>query len=334
MTVATRRRKTHESLSEEAVKHSGVEPASSPRALSRAKWNAAFAVLAIIGLLIASYPAISQWFSDHRKANIVTGYAEDVQRAGSRELLEVREAARGYNAAMPEVLLSDPYSKSDAREGVGGAWELYRQQLRVDGSEMMARVTVPAVGIDVPVFHGTDDATLQKGAGHLFGSSLPVGGPSTHSVITAHTALTESKMFDTLGRVVEGDHFTISVAGETLVYRADQITTVLPHEIGNLITEPGRDLVTLVTCTPYAVNTHRLLVRGERVSDTSEIRIETIVSDDGSPGFPWWTTWTVGGSAMIAGFAIWASRSRSLERPSSNEASGSPEDGKHKRDRP
>lgn len=290
-----------------------VDPVPGRDALARGrlKVHLVIAVLTIGGLLIGSYPAIAQWFSNLDRAGAVTGYVESVERAGSDRLAEIREAAHAYNAAMPEVLLSDPYSKADARASNTGAWEHYREQLLVEGSETMARVSVPAGGIDLPVYHGTDDATLSKGAGHLFGSSLPVGGAGTHSVITAHTALAESKMFDGLAEVELGDTFTITVAGEEIAYRVEDISIVLPEEIEGLATQTGRDLVTLVTCTPYAVNTHRLLVRGERLDVEEAQRSEKVTAGISSAGFPWWALWVGGGAVLISGFAVWASRPKS-----------------------
>lgn len=279
-----------------------------PRRQAPKKKTAAplFALIAMVGILLASYPSIAQWTTAWQRSGVVTGHAATVQRASESERSALLSAAEQYNDAMPGVLVTDPYSLSDATDGKGGAWENYLKQLSLDGSGVMATVRIPSINVNLPVRHGTDDRVLAGGAGHLFGSSLPVGGERSHSVITAHTALARAHLFDDLDKVDIGEVFHLDVAGETLTYEVESVEVVLPHEIEALQLEAGRDLVTLVTCTPKTVNTHRLLVRGERIfPDAASIEGAGDNVDSTRPGFPWWMLW-VGGSAV--GLSIYAFR--------------------------
>lgn len=261
--------------------------------------NALFAIIAFLGILLASYPAISQWVTAHQRADSITGYSESLERVQPEVRRDVLHAARQYNQQMPGVLVTDPYSLQDARDGKSGAWETYLEALRIPDTNVMATVRIPSINVNLPIRHGTSDAVLADGAGHLFGSSLPVGGERTHSVITAHTAFSRTKLFDDLDKVERGDLFHIDVAGDQLTYRVESIDVVLPHEIDSLQLETGRDLVTLVTCAPPTVNTHRLLVRGERVHSNVQPSVEgqLVHMDDTEAGFPWWMLW-VGAAAI------------------------------------
>lgn len=260
--------------------------------------NVLIALIVFAGVLVASYPSIAQWVTAMQRADMVTGYSESLERVGPEVLEDVLEEARRYNDNMPGVLVSDPYSLDDARTGQDGAWERYLDALNLPDTDIMATVRIPSINVDLPIRHGTDDATLAAGAGHLFGSSLPVGGENTHSVITAHTELASAHLFDDLDKVEVGEVFYLDVAGETLAYQVDSIDTVLPHEVESLQLEPGRDLVTLVTCAPPTVNTHRLLVTGERVDlPEQELAGEQDNRVNTSAGFPWWMLW-VGASGV------------------------------------
>lgn len=154
----------------------------------------------------------------------------------------------------------------------------------------MARLVIPEIDVDLPVLHGTDPAALIQGVGHIFGSSLPVGGESTHAVLTAHSGYVNATLFDELHRLDVGSEMTVHVLGETLVYRVEEILEVLPDQSDSLQVSEGRDLLTLITCTPVGVNTHRLLVRGERVENSEVVERAAAVAaaPPVSPGFPWW----------------------------------------------
>ena len=283
--------------------------------------NLVFALIAFLGVLMASYPAISQWFSAYQHAGQVTGYTESLERVGPEVLTEVLTEAEQYNQNMPGVLVSDPYSLDDARNGETGAWENYLAALTVPDTDVMATIRIPSIDANLPVRHGTSDDVLAAGAGHLFGSSLPVGGDRTHSVITAHTALSRAHLFDDLDQVELGERFHIDVAGETLTYEVESIEVVLPHEVESLSLEAGRDLVTLVTCAPPTVNTHRLLVRGERVEviDDTVLEGQQVNRDTTEVGFPWWMLWV--GAAGV-GLTVFALRGRKSGDRQNAEMSG------------
>ena len=173
---------------------------------------------------------------------------------------------------------------SDAFSNDALLWasEDYKNQLNVTGNSIMGYVHIPSINVHLPIYHGTDTKTLEKGIGHLLGSSLPVGGDTTHSILTAHSGMANQKMFSDLPQLKIGDVFYLEVLGETLAYQVDQIKTVLPYDVTYLGIEEGRDLCTLVTCTPFGVNTHRLLVRGTRIpyEKAEEIVEETTPVDD------------------------------------------------------
>ena len=279
--------------------------------------NVFLAMIVFLGVLIASYPAISQWVTAHQRAGSITGYSESLERVQPEVLQDVLAKSREYNQSMPSVLVSDPYSLNDARNGENGAWENYLQALNVPDTDVMATVRVPSIDVNLPISHGTSDAVLAEGAGHLFGSSLPVGGERTHSVITAHTALSRAKLFDELDQVELGELFHIDVAGETLTYRVEAIDVVLPHEIDSLQLESGRDLVTLVTCAPPTVNTHRLLVRGERVhiQDESTDMGQLVNVDDTDIDFPWWMLWVGAAGVGLTVFVLRGKKHSKHEEP-------------------
>jgi sortase A len=175
------------------------------------------------------------------------------------ELDAARAAASAYN----ETLLTVP-DKPFTKDALIKASESYDTLLNVREDGIMGYVEIPAIGVNLPIYHGTEESTLDRGVGHLLGSSLPVGGAATHCVLTGHSGLAGQKMFSDLNLLKEGDIFFLRVMGETLAYRVTDIYTVLPEDTGKLTIDAGRDLCTLVTCTPYGVNSHRLLLRGER----------------------------------------------------------------------
>ena len=170
------------------------------------------------------------------------------------------KAAQEYNEQIKQESVPDAFSVRD-----GQTDSTYESLLNLNGDEMMGYVEIPVIDVSIPIYHYTTDESLEKGAGHLFGSSLPVGGKSTHCILSAHRGLPSAKLFTDLNLVEEGDVFYLHVLGKTLAYEVDQILTVLPEQTESLGITDGDDYVTLVTCTPYAVNTHRLLVRGHRV---------------------------------------------------------------------
>lgn len=220
-------------------------------------------VLILLGAIVVAYPIGATYYNNYLQTKAAEQYSKEVRRAEPQTLYKQLIAARQYNAALTPGILHDPWTEDGVT--LNAQYRAYLQQLAQFSS--MARLRVPQIHVDLPVYHGTTDDTLARGIGHLFGTSLPVGGPGTHAVLTGHSSLATATMFDELHKLKIGDTFYIDVYGETLGYRVDKISTVLPDELGGLATVAGSDFVTLVTCTPYAVNSHRLLVRGTRMPD-------------------------------------------------------------------
>lgn len=223
------------------------------------------AILMLSGLSLLLYPLISNVWNNHRQQQLISTYVKAVEKADEQDLIDYRaqaSMASTYNENLVPSILPDSFAVAEAAEEED---ETYMSCLNLNGDGIMGYVEVPKIGIQIPIFHGTGEEVLQIGAGHLEGSSLPVGGESTHCVLSAHRGLPSAALFTDLDLMQEGDHFYIKVLDETLAYEVDQILVVEPEDTSALMVEDGEDLVTLLTCTPYAVNTERLLVRGHRV---------------------------------------------------------------------
>ena len=215
--------------------------------------------VAALGLML--YPLVGELLSERYHSDIETVYTATIEDTDKTELTAQREAAQQYNAMLSGAVA--------ITEGGASAPPLaYAQQLTVGG--VMCYIDIPKINVYLPVQHGTGAETLEKSVGHVVGTSLPVGGGSTHSVLSAHSGMASSKLFSDIDQLAEGDTFYIHVLGDTLAYKVDSLHTVLPTDTSQLQIEDGKDLVTLVTCTPFGVNTHRLLVRGHRVSYVPE----------------------------------------------------------------
>ena len=215
------------------------------------------------GLLL--YPLIGELVSEKYHSDVETTYTAAIEDTDDVELTAQRQAAEQYNAMLSGTVA--------ITEGGASAPPLpYAEQLTVGG--VMAYVDIPKIGVYLPVQHGTDAETLERAVGHVIGTSLPVGGSNTHAVLSAHSGMASAKLFSDIDQLVEGDTFYIHVLGEVLAYEVDAIHTVLPTDTSLLQIEDGKDLVTLVTCTPFGVNTHRLLVRGHRVPYVPEREAE------------------------------------------------------------
>ena len=215
--------------------------------------------IAALGLML--YPLAGELLSERYHSDIETTYTAAIADTDDVELTAQREAAQQYNAMLSGAV-------TIAEGGASAPPLAYAQQLTVGG--VMAYVDIPKISVYLPVQHGTDADTLERAVGHVVGTSLPVGGSSTHAVLSAHSGMASSKLFSDIDQLAEGDTFYIHVLGDTLAYKVDTIHTVLPTDTSLLQIEDGKDLVTLVTCTPFGVNTHRLLVRGHRVPYVSE----------------------------------------------------------------
>ena len=215
-----------------------------------------------IALALMMYPFIANYLFEHKTDSVVNSVQQTVKKMDDSEQKAAIEDAVQYNESLVNghVVLTDPFIEEKTEEEK----DQYESLLNLTGDGVMGTVEIPSINVSLPIYHGTSDSILKKGAGHLQGTSLPVGGESTHTVITGHTGLSNAKLFTDLTEMEKGDIFFLEVMGEKLAYQVDQITVVLPTEMDDLKIVPGKDYCTLLTCTPYGVNTHRLLVRGER----------------------------------------------------------------------
>ncbi|WP_276937161.1 class C sortase [Faecalibaculum rodentium] len=219
-------------------------------------------IVFVVGLGLLAYPTVANWWNNNMASHAVANYSEAVENLDTSQYEEMIESAKTYNTAL--AANSGRFNPTDSEHAE------YEKQLSVDGSDVMGSITVPSVDISLPIYHGTSEEVLAVGAGHLEGSSLPVGGLGTHTVITGHRGLPSALLFTDLDKVVEGDYVILKVLNETLTYQVDTIRIVEPKEIEGLAIDPEKDLLTLVTCTPYGINTHRILITGHRVENLKE----------------------------------------------------------------
>lgn len=224
----------------------------------------------LVGLSVMLYPSVSDAVNRKHQSRAVAGYAEEVEQLSDADYQTYFDAADAYNRQLNTT--PNSFYKPDLVSG-------YAQTLDISGTGIMGYITIPKVSIELPIYHGTDEGVLQVAAGHLEGSSLPVGGAGTHAVISAHRGLPSAKLFTNLDELEVGDRFTITVLNRVLTYEVDQISIVLPTEIDQLLPTEGMDYVTLMTCTPYGINTHRLLVRGKRVETTESQKHIRVAAD-------------------------------------------------------
>ena len=215
------------------------------------------------GLSIMLYPAISNYFHQKNQVGVIEDYRKQAEKMSEVQLEELKGNAREYNRLLAELVING----NTALTSSGLA---YNNLLNVN-DDVMAYINIPVCNINLPIRHGCDENILQKSAGHIPESSLPIGGENTHSVITAHRGLPSAKLFTNIDILKEGDLFYIHILNETLAYKVDSIKVVLPDDTSNLRIVPGEDYVTLVTCTPYGINTHRLLVRGTRTEYIQQV---------------------------------------------------------------
>lgn len=218
-------------------------------------------LLFLVGLSVLLYPLISSEWNRHRSDAMIDSYTQTVSQAPAEEQSAWIDRARQYNATLEGKHFPDAFANITREESVE-----YLRQLDFDANGVMAYISIPRIDVSLPIYHGTTPETLEKGAGHLEGSALPVGGAGTHCVISAHRGLPSATMFTDLDRLQVGDHFYLYVLDQVLAYQVDQILVVEPDEMEALNRQDGADYITLVTCTPYGVNTQRLLVRGHRVA--------------------------------------------------------------------
>lgn len=273
-------------------------------------------LLVIIGLLVIIYPVVSTQWNNWQQSRVASEYAKLDKGIPPEVHEQAWEEAHRYNEASARGPILDPWIHRyvlDSQE--------YREYLNLlNDQEAMGRIIIPSIKVNLPIYHGTEEGNLQRGIGHLFGSDLPVGGIGTHSVLTGHTGLPTATLFDNLKKLKNGDSFFIHVAGHKLKYVVDQTKVVLPEEVNDLRPEQDKDLLTLVTCTPYGVNTHRLLVRGHQVPISAEE--EAAIEQSQGLVWQWWML------ALLAVFIIgivglamwWRSQLNSTKKLLSNSA--------------
>lgn len=257
-------------------------------------------IVLLVGFSLLLYPTVSDWWNSSHQSRVVAEYSELVREMDSGAYDEMWADARAYNAALPDR--EERFFMSDAERAE------YESLLNVGGNGVMGVVEIPKLEVRLPLYHGTGEAVLQVALGHIEGSSLPTGGLGTHCVISGHRGLPSAKLFTNLDQMEIGDVFMLHVLNETLTYEVDQILTVLPEEIEALEIDPEQDYCTLVTCTPYGINTHRLLVRGHRIANAEEKTLAVITAD--ATRVDRWQVGVAVAAALVLIWFIWAMRPR------------------------
>ncbi len=232
--------------------------------------NIILILIFLVGLSVMLYPTVSDYINQKNQSRAVASYSEEVENLSDVDYQAYFDAANDYNRRLAET--PDAFYRPEEVSG-------YTDTLDVSGTGIMGYITISKIGVELPVYHGTSDGVLQVAAGHLEGSSLPVGGAGTHAVISAHRGLPSAKLFTNLDELEVGDTFTITVLDRVLTYEVDQISIVLPTETDLLQPVEGKDYVTLMTCTPYGINTHRLLVRGKRIENAENQKHIRVTAD-------------------------------------------------------
>ncbi|WP_285728266.1 class C sortase [Psychromicrobium xiongbiense] len=266
-------------------------------------------VAAVIGLTALHYPYAASWISTLNQSAIVSHYDDAVSQARPDETQQLA-AARLYNDALSSGVLLAAGANVPKGNGTTTDPEYDYNKMLTTPNGVMARLQIPKIGADLPIYHGTSEATLLQGAGHLEGTSLPIGGEGTHAVITAHRGLAEATMFTHLDQMGVGDKFTLSVFGEVLSYQVISTQVVAPEDTATLRQEPGRDLVTLITCTPLGINSHRILVTAQRVFPTPVAEVKAAAGPAEVP-FPWWLV-TLPAGLLLVGLYLWRAPLRAV----------------------
>ena len=233
--------------------------------------NILLVLVFLVGLSLLLYPSVSDYWNSFHQTRAIATYSEEVANLENEQYDEIWEAAQQYNRSLTER--GNAYVLSEEQK------EAYEELLDVSGLGVMGYIEIPEIDVSLPVYHGTEESVLQIAVGHLEWSSLPVGGESTHCVLSGHRGLPSAKLFTNLDKLAEGDIFLLRVLDEVLTYEVDQILIVEPQDTASLQIEEGKDYCTLVTCTPYSVNTHRLLVRGHRIENQANAASIRVTAD-------------------------------------------------------
>ncbi len=233
--------------------------------------NILLVIVFLVGLSLLLYPSVSDYWNSFHQSYAITGYSTEVANLSQHEYDSILENARLYNERMAGHINYYDMSEGEISD--------YESQLKIPDTDVMGYIEIPSIKCSLPVYHGTDDSVLQVGVGHLPWSSLPVGGEGTHCVLSGHRGLPSARLFTDLDRLAEGDIFQLMVLGETLTYEVDQIRIVFPEEVQDLQPVEGKDYCSLVTCTPYGVNSHRMLVRGKRIDNPEEAKGTRVIAN-------------------------------------------------------
>lgn len=277
----------------------------------RFPWTQGIAALCIlIGTGVFLYPQVASWFSQKQQSLVTSMAMEALDSPPNNDATyrtEEINKARQYNAELASGAVYAANTNIAVGEGTSTSdGILYDDLLNTTGEGFMGRLLYEELAIDLPIYHGTSDEVLDQGIGHLEGTSLPVGGVGTRSVLTAHRGLPSATMFDNLDKAEVGDRFTLSVLDEVLTYEVIETQVIQPEDTEEILADPERDLVTLVTCTPLGINSHRILVTAERVTPTPMEDVEAVLAEPDLPGFPWWSV-ILGGVTLTVIAYVWRS---------------------------
>lgn len=226
----------------------------------------ALVLIFVTGLSLLLYPSLANWWNQQHATTAIADYTSTMANTGALDMEAMLNSALAYNVKLAEQ--GNSFSQPTPEET-----EEYKRQLSADSAGMMGSLSIPKIRVNLPIYHGTEDSVLSVGVGHLEGTSLPIGGKSTHTVLSGHRGMPSARLLTDLDQLNVGDEFTLDVYGDTLTYQVDQILVVLPEDVTALCIYPGFDFCTLVTCTPYGINSHRLLVRGARIKTTSTVSL-------------------------------------------------------------
>lgn len=282
-------------------------------------------VLTFCAVLIMMYPVVVTQLKNLEQKAAAGSYEKSIDEGNKADLEAAFAAAQDYNKDRAVGPILDPWLSRISADNA--EYQHYLKHL--NDYDVMARLVVPDIKVDLPIYHGTGEDSLQRGVGHLYGSDLPVGGPGSHSVLTAHSGLRNATLFDNLGELEVGDAIYVGVSGERLKYQVYDTEVVLPHETESLQQVSGEDLMTLITCTPYGVNTHRLLVHAERVPMDAE-EGATVFDEPIGLNWQWWMFALMAASlALMIGMAFWARKQhRAAQAKNSQNSSGITEEAK------
>lgn len=265
-------------------------------------------VMLIVGIGIFSYPMVSNYLSQQNQSDVIQSYADQVKNLDTTQLDEQRELAKVYNNALNGIALRDPFIP-----GSGSVVpDNYMEIMNING--VMGYIEIPKIDVNLPIYHGTSESVLQKGIGHMDASAFPIGGEGYHAVLTGHRALPTARLFTDLDRLEIGDIFYLYVLEETLTYQVDQILVVEPSNTDPLRPIDGEDHVTLITCTPYAVNTHRLFVRGVRIPNKETEEKPAINTPVGETDLAWITVAVAGAVLVALVIILWSLRKRNRKQ--------------------